>query len=410
MLVGYEGVREIPLAHGWPGWWSKLELFRPDLEERLGDILFFDLDTRIVGDLSDVAAVRELTVLSDFYRNERMGSGLMYLPAHRRPEVWEEWMKNPQGHMRKFRGDQEFLGPFGWQDSAKRWQQTLPGQVISYKVHVKGKGALPEGARVLCFHGKPRPWQLSEEEQARLRTNRRPGGVLIDELDPIHLKGAHLELAKGGLTVKRGGDPPPPSQPVQVIAQPEQVSLPTRPEVKQPQWAVILGGGKYVWDEMAEWEKIYGRPWDGLIIAVNDVGVYWPRPFDHWVSLHAEKMARWQRERARAELPGEYHSWGTRPYRHVTPWARGASGMLAVQVAQVVGCTRVVLCGMPMTVSPHFVESVEHGPEEVWWGADSHWLSWDKHAKKMQGWVRSMSGKTQKLLGRPTVAWLEEEA
>nr|WP_145924153.1 hypothetical protein [Halomonas elongata] len=36
-----------PLAHGWPGWWSKLELFRP----HGGDLLYLDLDTVVRGDL-----------------------------------------------------------------------------------------------------------------------------------------------------------------------------------------------------------------------------------------------------------------------------------------------------------------------------------------------------------------------
>ena len=45
----------MPLRHGWPGWWSKVEMFRPDLE-RFGRFLYIDLSAVMVGDLSDIAA------------------------------------------------------------------------------------------------------------------------------------------------------------------------------------------------------------------------------------------------------------------------------------------------------------------------------------------------------------------
>jgi len=152
------GVEEILLQHRWPRWWSKLELFRPDLAEGLGDILFFDLDTVIVGDLTDVAEVSYLTLLEDFYQSDRLGSGMMYLPAEMREAVWQDWIKDPGVVMHSFRGDQEYLTPW-WEGTAERWQMLLPGQVVSYKVHVRG-GVVPEGVRVVCFHGRPRPWQI----------------------------------------------------------------------------------------------------------------------------------------------------------------------------------------------------------------------------------------------------------
>jgi alpha-N-acetylglucosamine transferase len=40
----------IPLTHNWPGWWSKLELFRPGIFK--GRVLYIDLDSIIIGDLS----------------------------------------------------------------------------------------------------------------------------------------------------------------------------------------------------------------------------------------------------------------------------------------------------------------------------------------------------------------------
>ncbi len=167
------GVEDIPLKHDWPGWWSKLEVFRPDI---FGDILFFDLDTVITGDLSDISRVGQLTMLSDFHDLENIASGVMYLPWSEREAIWREWIADPSGHMTRNRGhgDGGFLRKF-WNRRASRWQDLLPGQIVSYKAHVRkavhpienGDGSLPADARVVCFHGRPRPrevgWKVSTE-------------------------------------------------------------------------------------------------------------------------------------------------------------------------------------------------------------------------------------------------------
>ncbi len=168
-LTDVEGLpcATIALTHDWPGWWAKMELFRPDI---YGDILYFDLDTVICGDLTDIASVRQLTMLSDFYQHAPVASGLMYLPWFERGAIWREWMKDPEGNIERLasRGDQAFLQEH-FNKKAARWQNLLPGQVLSYKAHVRaatniresGDGSIPAGARAICFHGHPRPREMS---------------------------------------------------------------------------------------------------------------------------------------------------------------------------------------------------------------------------------------------------------
>ncbi|HSH43856.1 MAG TPA: hypothetical protein VK973_17170 [Arenicellales bacterium] len=151
------GVETIPLKYDWPGWWSKLELFRPDID---GDLLYLDLDTVVLSDVASLieAAGGKTTMLSDFYWPEHPASGLMYIAERDRAHVWREWMRTPQGHMgrrggRGTIGDQGFLGSVL---SPQRWQDVAPGQVVSFKVHCKHQ--IPSKARVVCFHGQPRPW------------------------------------------------------------------------------------------------------------------------------------------------------------------------------------------------------------------------------------------------------------
>ena len=166
--VQVDGVEVIPLAHGWPGWWSKMNLFHPSIR---GDLLYIDLDTVIVGDLSDLASLGRTTMLSDFYYHERPASGLMYLTESDRAKVWASWIADPKTAMHKCmrHGDQQFIGEV--LHHAQRFQDVLPGRVVSYKVHVAkglnkrsiGDGTVPVGASVVCFHGRPRPWHLKAE-------------------------------------------------------------------------------------------------------------------------------------------------------------------------------------------------------------------------------------------------------
>lgn len=163
--------RRVPLKHAsWMGWFAKFELFDPQLK---GDILYFDLDTEIRGSLVDIAVAGKLTLLRDFYRDgvhkpeNGLGSGVMYLPEECRAEVWEAWNKNPARSMLQLRmlgkGDQTFLESL-WLQKAARWQDEVPGQIVSYKVHCNPQwkagatGKVPDGARVVCGHGRPRPW------------------------------------------------------------------------------------------------------------------------------------------------------------------------------------------------------------------------------------------------------------
>lgn len=154
-----KGVNVIPLVYKWPGWWSKMELMRPDIE---GDLLYLDLDTRAVGDLTDIRKVDRLTMLADPYRMDnprRFGSGVMYLPEAARRAAWESFTRSPERYMFTHLegGDQSFLiGAWGPPHIA-RWQDLLPGQLVSYKCDVRGKG-VPADARIVYFHGRPRPW------------------------------------------------------------------------------------------------------------------------------------------------------------------------------------------------------------------------------------------------------------
>ena len=145
-------------------------MFAPDIH---GDFLYMDLDTVIVGPLDDLLAVKKLTLLRDFYRNgvrmaEGLQSSLMFLPASARPDIWRVWNAAPVQHMADNHrgGDQVFLER-KWLTIADRWQDVVPGQVVSWKVDCHGGNnfqtpVVPADARVIVFHGNPRPWSTPQ--------------------------------------------------------------------------------------------------------------------------------------------------------------------------------------------------------------------------------------------------------
>ncbi len=159
----------IPLLHNWPGWWSKIELFKMIH----GPVLF-------VGDLSDIAnqcARGPLTVLRDFYRLENgVGSGVMGWNGNF-SFIYDKFRAASDTWIDMFRGgDQRFIEATVDLDTVIRWQDVLPGQLASYKVHcvrpnltVGSAATIPDGPRIICLHGQPKFADMPPTDEIRLR-------------------------------------------------------------------------------------------------------------------------------------------------------------------------------------------------------------------------------------------------
>ena len=152
----------IRFRHNWPKWWGKIELFRPDIFQD-GQVFFLDLDTFIVGNLDELVSYRgEFCALRDFYNQDVMGSGVMSWHGSRVTRIYEAFCKNPEHfiHIHKIGGDQEFIRQE--KPSIEYFQDVFPNQVISYKIHYNAPdGELPNNSRVLCFHGTPKPHEIT---------------------------------------------------------------------------------------------------------------------------------------------------------------------------------------------------------------------------------------------------------
>ena len=158
----------IPLEHDWPGWWSKIELLKLQ-----GPMLFFDLDTAIVGDLSDIAQKATphsgIVMLQDFYRRKGFGSGVMAWGGAFDGLAWKRaFVRRAEEYQRELgsRGDQGYLEDCFQYAFVPVWQDLLPGQIVSYKVHCRN--GIPPDARVVCLHGLPKFGDMPVNDPVRL--------------------------------------------------------------------------------------------------------------------------------------------------------------------------------------------------------------------------------------------------
>lgn len=145
----------IPLVEEWPGWWAKIELFRPELFD--GPVIYIDLDSTVLRDVSPLKRDK-FTMLTDFYYQKVAASGVMAWTE--RPDgIWETFQENPSAHMNDNRrvgfGDQRFIRR---QVRPDRFED---GLIVSYKCHC-ADGNIPDGAIILAYHGRPKPWDVKE--------------------------------------------------------------------------------------------------------------------------------------------------------------------------------------------------------------------------------------------------------
>lgn len=141
----------IPLVTDWPGWLSKLELFRPELFD--GPTIYLDLDSVVIGPLDEIASYpHRFSMLSDFYTPKYPASGVMGWCGdytHIFTDFKAEFIP-------EYRTFSPHRGDCGWivtnvGHQVERLQTIHDGLFGSYKAGV------PNTASIVCFHGKPRP-------------------------------------------------------------------------------------------------------------------------------------------------------------------------------------------------------------------------------------------------------------
>lgn len=155
------GIQPIKLNHNWPGWWSKMEMFNPDLN--FPRVLYFDLDTVIIDNIDNIGKFDgKACFLSDFNRPDYLATGMMAWEVGTFSKIYELFKPDWEHHIQKYkgvgvrRGDQGFIQRI-IEKNHYRWQTLFPNQIISFKKH-----NITDETRIVCFHGKPKPRDVPE--------------------------------------------------------------------------------------------------------------------------------------------------------------------------------------------------------------------------------------------------------
>jgi hypothetical protein len=156
----YNNWTQIRADSNLPGWWQKLALFRenPFCFDGFGDrLLYLDLDVVITGSLDEIVNFdSSFAMHRDFERRDRNmnASAVMVLDRGAATDIWHRFDENPRAAMDGFHGDQEFI------TSVCPAPDLLPSRwVVSYKL--EAQTGIPDGAKVVCFHGKPKPHECA---------------------------------------------------------------------------------------------------------------------------------------------------------------------------------------------------------------------------------------------------------
>ena len=149
-----EGIQTVLPYAPYQGWWSKLNLFAPRVAT--GPSIYLDLDVVITGNIDYLADyIGTFSAPANWAQSGYGGiqSSVMCWPGN-----WTYPMEKfdyPVDSERLW-GDQEFL----WELLGDDWRK-MPG-VGSYKYHVMQNNTIPDWMRVMVFHGKPDPDEVTD--------------------------------------------------------------------------------------------------------------------------------------------------------------------------------------------------------------------------------------------------------
>jgi hypothetical protein len=169
-----------------------------------------------------------------------------------------------------------------------------------------------------------------------------------------------------------------------------------------PTIAIVVGGAECLLDDVTTAEQLIGQR-TRTVFATNDM-IADLAEYDVAATLHPDKLPMWLARRAlKGWAPPAViwaHRKGNALVTHTTPDWCGSSSLFAVKIALQTGHDRVIVCGAPLTVTKHYLR------QTVWTAAIGFRRGWTAHLGDIRERVRSCSGWTAELLGRPTMEWL----
>lgn len=143
------------------GWWHKISLFKPGLFPAGDRVLYIDLSTVIMGNIDDFADYDGLFCMGQSFGGGGvfgwLQSNVMAWSADDNTAIYKHYLKAgcPAGYPG---GDQKFIEDHN-NTLVETWADVCPGKFVSYKWGLEGRR--PDRATMLCFHGHPKPHEVT---------------------------------------------------------------------------------------------------------------------------------------------------------------------------------------------------------------------------------------------------------
>lgn len=144
-----------------PSCYRRLKAFSVEARDWFGErFVSLDLDCVITGDLAPLwDRTEDFIIWGDTNRHSWYNGSMWMMTAGARRQVWEQF--DPRKSPQRAKAAGRFGSDQGWISYILGPGEAMWGcrdGVYSYRVHVEPLGQLPEGARIVMFHGKHDPW------------------------------------------------------------------------------------------------------------------------------------------------------------------------------------------------------------------------------------------------------------
>jgi hypothetical protein len=159
----------VPPKNYW--WWSKLNMFRDDIWLKGNTVVYIDLDSLVVGDLTPLTKVEGFGMISWGATKNPYGSGVMVFRAGEHVELFNGFDIRQRDRWKK--GDQQYIA----QQLDGGISRIGPELVSSWKRHLKRGTQQPDGECIVAMHGIPKPHEFAEDSW---EFNAWTGNVLAD--------------------------------------------------------------------------------------------------------------------------------------------------------------------------------------------------------------------------------------
>ena len=150
----------VPLTNDLPGTWARMQLYSPEMEQ-YRPFLYIDLDTAVISSLENLFDIikdeSQFIALEDFWDKNKLATGLVWFPAN------SEMIRRAWKHFTGARGKRMDVYLRTVIKQCTFWQ-SLTNTIVDFKPKNKQHlQKLPENCDIVCFHGKPRIHDATEQ-------------------------------------------------------------------------------------------------------------------------------------------------------------------------------------------------------------------------------------------------------